>query len=94
MQGFPDYWCTDLGTEKPTAEEVNVWADIFETHREIMGTSSKPKSNKQIIAWLKDPHSDSAEYKLWGNGVALPCVSFVMRGISEYHKREMGGERS
>lgn len=46
-----------------------------------MGTSSKPKSEKQLIKWLRDPHSDAAEYKLWGNGVALPCVYFVLSGI-------------
>lgn len=26
-------------------------------------------------------YSDSAEYKMWGNGIALPCALFVMRGI-------------
>ena len=25
--------------------------------------------------------SDSAQYKLWGNGVALPCVAFIMDRI-------------
>ena len=47
----------------------------------IMGKSSKPKTRKQIIKWLNNPHSDSAEYKMWGNGVALPCVCFVLTGI-------------
>ena len=47
----------------------------------VMGKSSKPKTLKQISKWLKDPHSDSAEYKMWGNGVALPCVYFVLSGI-------------
>ena len=27
--------------------------------------------------------SDSAQYKLWGNGVALPCVAFIMGNIVE-----------
>ena len=27
--------------------------------------------------------SDSARYKMWGNGVALPCVLYVMEGIAE-----------
>ena len=31
--------------------------------------------------WCDDiPHSDSAEYKMWGNGMALPCVMYVMEG--------------
>ncbi|WP_320951970.1 DNA cytosine methyltransferase [Hungatella effluvii] len=84
LQGFPDWWCSDLGTEEPTEEEINWWSEVFETHRHIMGTSSKPKTEKQIIKWLKDPHSDSAEYKMWGNGVALPNVVFVLSGIVYY----------
>ena len=47
----------------------------------ICGTSSKPKSQKQILAWLKNPYSDAAEYKMWGNGIALPCVYFLLSGI-------------
>jgi DNA (cytosine-5)-methyltransferase 1 len=81
LQGFPDWWCSDLGTENPTDEDISFWRDVFETHRKVMGTSSKQKTDAQIIKWLKDPHSDSAEYKLWGNGVALPCVCFVLAGI-------------
>lgn len=83
LQGFPDWWCADLETENPTDEEIEFWADVFETHRKIVGTSEKPKSRKQIIKWLQNTHSDSAEYKMWGNGVALPCVSFVMSGIKK-----------
>lgn len=81
LQGFPDWWCADLGTDEPTDEELTFWKDVFETHRKIVGSAVKPKSEKQIRAWLKNPHSDSAEYKLWGNGVALPCVYFVLSGI-------------
>ena len=39
---------------------------------------------KQIIKWLKGPYSDAAEYKMWGNGVALPNVCFVLAGIVYY----------
>lgn len=81
LQGFPDWWCADLGTVEPTDEELTFWKDVFETHRKIVGGAVKPKSEKQILTWLKNPHSDSAEYKLWGNGVALPCVSFMLSGI-------------
>ena len=84
LQGFPDWWCIGLGTENPTESEIAFWREVFETHREVTGTSSKPKSDKQIIKWLKNPHSDSAEYKMWGNGVALPNVYFVLSGIVYY----------
>lgn len=82
LQGFPDWWCRDLGTENPTEEELAFWADVFETHRKIVTHAKKPKTEKQIRKWLADPYSDAAEYKLWGNGVALPCVYFVLAGIA------------
>ena len=85
LQGFPDWWCSGLETEQPTTDDIRYWYDVFETHRKVVGTSSKPKSIKQIQKWLKSPHSDSAEYKMWGNGVALPCVVFVLSGIDYYH---------
>ena len=81
LQGFPDWWCDDLGIAEPTMADIQYWYDVFETHRRIMGSSTKPKSLKQIAKWLRDPHSDAAEYKMWGNGVALPCVVFVLSGI-------------
>ena len=81
LQGFPDWWCDDLATQEPTQEDIDYWKEVFETHRKVMGTASKPKTESQIIKWLKDPHSDSAEYKMWGNGVALPNVFFVLSGI-------------
>ena len=81
LQGFPDWWCDDLAIAEPTMEDIRYWYDVFETHRRIVGSSTKPKSLKQIAKWLRDPHSDAAEYKMWGNGVALPCVVFVLSGI-------------
>ena len=79
LQGFPDNWCADLGTEKPSDEEMYFWHKVFKTYSEVTGC--KMKSDKQVAKWLKNPHSDSAEYKMWGNGVALPCVWFVLCGI-------------
>lgn len=86
LQGFPDWWCADLGTEEPIEEEVAFWREVFETHRAVTGSASKPKTDAQLVKWLKDPHADSAEYKLWGNGVALPCVCFVLAGIVYYNQ--------
>ena len=84
LQGFPDWWCAGLGTDEPTEDEIEFWTEVFEIHRSVMGTSSKPKSRNQIVKWLKNPHSDSAEYKMWGNGVALPNVYFVLSRIVYY----------
>lgn len=32
-------------------------------------------------------HTDSAEYKMWGNGIALPNALYVMQGIEEVMNR-------
>lgn len=53
-----------------------------------MNPSVKPRTERQIVKWLKDPYSDAAEYKMWGNGVALPCVWFVLSGIALVAKTE------
>ena len=88
LQGFPDWWCAGLGTDEPTEEDLSFWREIFETHRQVTGSAAKPKTDAQLVKWLKDPHADSAEYKLWGNGVALPCVCFVIAGIVYYDQFE------
>lgn len=82
LQGFPSDWCACLETPDPTEAEITWWAGVFETHRKVMGKTNKPKSRSQIVKWLKNPYSDSAEYRMWGNGVALPNVCFVMAGIA------------
>ena len=84
LQGFPDWWCVDLGTENPTEEDIAYWSEIFETNAKALGKEVKPKTDNQIRKWLKNPHSYSAEYKMWGNGVALPNVCFVLAGIVYY----------
>ena len=86
LQGFPDWWCRELGTEEPTDEEISFWEEVFETHRRLVTKATRPKTRNQIVKWLKAPHLDSSEYKLWGNGVALPCVWFVLAGIVWAHE--------
>ena len=81
LQGFPDWWCTGLETSEPTREDIAFWTEVWETHRRAVNSSVKPKTERQIVKWLKAPYSDAAEYKMWGNGVALPCVWFVLSGI-------------
>ena len=84
LQGFPDGWCDNLETDNPTEEEMKFWEDVFETYRKTVTKATKPRSEKQIRKWLKNPHTDSAEYKMWGNGVALPNVKFVLSSIKTY----------
>ena len=84
LQGFPDWWCDGIGIPNPTDEDIAKWREVFETHAKAIGKITKPKSDAQIRKWLQNPQSDSAEYKMWGNGVALPNVFFVLAGIKYY----------
>ena len=81
LQGFPDWWCDDLAIAEPTDADIAFWTDVWETHRRIVSPNTKAKSRSEVEKWVKNPHSDAAEYKMWGNGVALPCVAFVLSGI-------------
>lgn len=83
LQGFPDWWCSDLDTDEPTEEDLAFWADVFETHRKATDPAKKPKTKSQIKKWLQDPQTDSAEYKMWGNSLAIPCAYTVLAGIAE-----------
>ena len=42
--------------------------------------------------WWEDgvPGSDSARYKMWGNGIALPCARFVLEGVAEKLRKAEG----
>ena len=87
LQGMPTWWCEDIGIENPTEEDMDFWRDVFETHRLAVSPDKKPKTDKQIQKWLKNPHSDSAEYKMWGNGLSLPTAWFVLAGIAHFAKQ-------
>lgn len=81
-------WAEELGITEPTQEDIDHWREVFRTQMEAMGESKKEKTDNQICKWLKDPESDSAKYKMWGNGIALPCAMFVMEGIAMILSRE------
>ena len=40
--------------------------------------------------WCNDiPHSDNAEYKMWGNGMALPCVMYIMQNLTKQYRKNL-----
>ena len=88
LQGMPTWWCDGLGIENPTEEQIIWWQNVFETYNKAVGKTCKPKSRKQIEKWLKNPYSDSAAYKMWGNGIASSNALFVLAGIAYYAQNE------
>ena len=79
LQGFPDWWTDGLTDSEPSDAEVRKWQRIFDEYCDI--NSKKRKTASQIRKWLMTEPTDAAKYKMWGNGVALPCVVFVLAGI-------------
>ena len=81
LQGFPDWWCENIENENPSEEDMEFWRRVFKTYYTINGKKTV-KTDKQIVKWLSSDNGDSARYKMWGNGVALPNVIFVLSGIA------------
>ena len=42
-----------------------------------------------MLTWYNKLHTDGAEYKMWGNGIALPTVLYVMQGIADALEAEV-----
>lgn len=81
LQAYPPGWTENLGTETPTEEEIAYWQEVFTTWQKAQGKTSRPRSRNLIVRWLKNPRSDSAEYRAYGNSVCVNCVHFVLAGI-------------
>lgn len=83
LQGFPDGWGEIDNKEDFTEAEVIFWNDVRKTYAEINGREPREYTKEQLLKWYNKLHTDSAEYKIWGNGIALPCALYVMQGIAE-----------
>jgi DNA (cytosine-5)-methyltransferase 1 len=81
LQGFPDRWGDIDHKETMTDEDYAFWLEVRQTYDRINGRAKKDYTEKQILAWYNKLHNDGAEYKMWGNGIALPCALYVMEGI-------------
>ena len=83
LQGFADRWGNIDHKSHFTDEEYRFWHDVRNTHAAINGRAVKDYNKKQMLTWYNKLHTDSAEYKLWGNGIALPNALYVLQGITE-----------
>jgi DNA (cytosine-5)-methyltransferase 1 len=86
LQGFADGWAIPDKKTEFTDEEYRFWLNVRNTHAEINGKPVKSYTRDQMLTWYNKLHTDSSEYKLWGNGIALPCALYMMQGISDVLK--------
>lgn len=83
LQGFPDWWGEIPKKDNLTDDEYVFWLNVRNTYAKINNKTTKEYSKKQMLSWYNKLHSDSSEYKMWGNGIALPNALYVMQGIAE-----------
>ena len=91
LQGFPDDWGHPDHKEDLTDEEYQFWLDVRNTNAAINGKAVKEYTKAQMLTWYNKLHTDSAEYKMWGNGIALPPALYCMQGMVEAMRNEIGG---
>lgn len=82
LQGFPDTWGHPDKKENFTDEEYKFWLEVRNAYAKINNKAVKDYTKAQILTWYNKLHTDSAEYKMWGNGIALPNALYVMQGIA------------
>lgn len=81
LQGFADRW-GDLEKKKTFTEaEYQFWKEVRVAHMIINGKTPKNYTKKAMLTWYNKLHTDSAEYKMWGNGIALPPALYVLQGM-------------
>lgn len=90
LQGFPDWWAKLPYIDDMSDKDYDFWKEVLKEWATIDGKTYKEKTKKQMISWYNKLHTDSSEYKMWGNGVALPMVRYVMRGVTQNGAKTMG----
>ena len=92
LQGFADRWGDIDPKDDFTDEEYSFWLNVRNTHAASNNKQVKEYTKPQMLKWYNGLHTDSAEYKLWGNGIALPPALYCMQGITEALNREEAEE--
>jgi len=87
LQGFADKWGHFDNKDHFTEEELRFWQEVRDTYDTVIKGKNpedlKTYTEKQMLTWYNKLHTDSSEYKMWGNGIALPTALYCMQGISE-----------
>ena len=92
LQGFADRWGDIEPKTEFFDEEYKFWLEVRHTY-EVVIKGKDPKdlkdyNHKQMLTWYNKLPVDSAEYKMWGNGIALPTALYVIQGVTDALKGE------
>ena len=89
LQGFADRWGDIDQKDAFSPEEFQFWHEVRNTHAVVIGgKEAKEYTEQQMLTWYNKLQTDSAEYKMWGNGIALPPALYVLQGMAEAFEHE------
>lgn len=83
LQGFADRWGYIELKKDFTDEEYAFWLEVRNTYAAINDLKVRDYTKKQMLTWYNKLQTDSSEYKMWGNGIALPPALYCMQGIAD-----------
>lgn len=92
LQGFADQWGHIEQKDTLTEEELRFWLEVRNTHARINGKKEQDYTAKQMLTWYNKLWTDSAEYKMWGNGIALPTALYCVQGVADALERTRAEE--
>ena len=90
LQGFPDNWGHPDPKETMTQQETDFWNAVRRTRAAIDGKQSKDMTPEQTARWYSKLHTDSSEYKMWGNAIAIPNAAYVLGRVAMALRGELG----
>ena len=85
LQGFPDGWAEIAPMNADDPEEILFWMGVYATDCKIKGkrvNTEIVKHPAKLARWHDGLHSAAAEYKMWGNGMALPNALFFIQRLA------------
>lgn len=88
LQGFPDRWGDVEQKDELTDDAYQFWMNVRNTYDSANGRAKRGYTKEQMLSWYGKLRSDSSEYKMWGNGIALPTALYVMQGIAQAIQNE------
>ena len=86
IQGFGSYKESEKGKSLMASDDITTGDVIVEGEAVVRRLTPLECCRLQGFPdWWCDgvEGSDSAQYRMWGNGIALPCALYVMEGIAE-----------
>lgn len=86
LQGFPDCWVDGLTITDPTPVQVAYWTQIWNQWRDATG-NPKTQTETQTKKWLAQTDRYIGLHKMWGNGITLPIVQWILENLHHYHQK-------